>query len=137
MGDFHGREIEIGGEGEVALRPFAEFGVEMEEEGSEEVAEGVDGAVREEGDGGIIHKARGRPSNRRTPEKVRGKAIFLYKRKYHDFGPTLASEKLLELDGIGISDETLRRWLLDAGLWQKRRKRLFRTCIRSKRCGIR
>lgn len=80
-------------------------------------------AVRDEGDRGIIHKARGRPSNRRRPEKVRGKVISLYRRKYHDFGPTLASEKLQELDGIGISDETLRRWLLDAGLWQKRRKR--------------
>ncbi len=80
-------------------------------------------SVREEGDRGIIHKARGRLSNRRTPEKIKGRAISLYKRKYHDFGPTLAAEKLLELDGIGISDETLRRWLLDAGLWKKRRKR--------------
>jgi len=80
-------------------------------------------SVREDGDRGIIHKGRGRPSNRRTPEKVRDKAVSLYKRKYHDFGPTLATEKLLELDGIRISDETLRRWLLEAGLWQKRRKR--------------
>lgn len=80
-------------------------------------------AVREEGDRGIIHKARGRPSNRRTPEKVRDRAVSLYKRKYHDFGPTLASEKLLDLDGIGISDETLRGWLIEAGIWEGRRKR--------------
>lgn len=79
-------------------------------------------SVREEGDRGIVHKGRGRPSNRRTPEKVKDRVLALYKRKYYDFGPTLASEKLLELDGIGISDETLRRWLLDAGLWRKRRK---------------
>lgn len=80
-------------------------------------------SVREEGDRGTIHKARGRTSNRKIPYKVKDRAIALYKRKYPDFGPTLASEKLLELDGIGISDETLRQWLLDAGLWQKRRKR--------------
>jgi transposase len=80
-------------------------------------------AVREEGDRGVIHKGRGRPSNRSKPEEVKDRARSLYRRKYHDFGPTLASEKLRELDGIGLSDETLRRWLLEAGLWQKRRKR--------------
>ena len=80
-------------------------------------------AVREEGDGGIVHKARGRPSNRRTREKVKDKALSLYRRKYPDFGPTPASEKLLELDGIEISKETLRGWLIGAGLWEKRRKR--------------
>lgn len=80
-------------------------------------------SVREEGDRGIIHKARGRPSNRRTPEKTRERAISLYKRKYPDFGPTLAAEKLSEMDGIRISDETLRGWLIETGLWKKRRKR--------------
>jgi transposase len=79
--------------------------------------------VREEGDRGIVHKGRGRPSNRRVPEEVRCRAISLYKGRYEGFGPTLASEKLLELDGIGISAETLRGWLLEAGLWHKRRKR--------------
>ena len=80
-------------------------------------------SVREQGDMGIIHKSRGRPSNRRLPEKTRAKVIKLYKKKYHDFGPTLASEKLEELDGIKISNESLRAWLLDAGLWKKKRKR--------------
>jgi len=79
-------------------------------------------AVRAEGDGGIIHKYRGRPSNRRIPEKIKARAIALYKRKYPDFGPTLASEKLSE-DGITLSAECLRRWLIEASIWQKRRKR--------------
>lgn len=79
--------------------------------------------VRAEGDRGIIHKNRGRPSNRKLPEKTRAKVIKLYKKKYHDFGPTLASEKLDELHGIKISNESLRGWLLDAGLWKKKRKR--------------
>lgn len=80
-------------------------------------------AIREEGDRGIIHRSRGRPSNRRIPDEVKGRALALYKKRYHDFGPTLASEKLSELDGIVVSDETLRRWLIEVGLWKRRRKR--------------
>ncbi len=71
-------------------------------------------AVRVEGDRGIAHKTRGRLSNRRIPDKIRDRALRLYKRKYCDFGPTLASEKLSEMDGIGISDETVR-----SGSWRR------------------
>ena len=78
--------------------------------------------IRTEGDRGIVHQSRGRPSNRRTPDKVRDKVIRLYRAQYKDFGPTLASEKLLERDRIEISDETLRKWLLEAGDWKKTRK---------------
>jgi hypothetical protein len=78
--------------------------------------------IRCEGDRGIVHQSRGRPSNRRTPDKVKNKVIRLYRAQYKDFGPTLASEKLSERDGIGISDETLRRWLLEAGDWKRSRK---------------
>ena len=80
-------------------------------------------AVKEKGEVGIIHGSRGRPSPRRISAEIRERALSLYQDRYPDFGPTLAAEKLLELDGIKISDETLRRWLLEAGLWQKRRKR--------------
>lgn len=80
-------------------------------------------AVREEGDRGVIHKSRGRSSNRRFSDEIRRKVLSLYKGRYPDFGPTLATEKLLELDGIKISDETLRKWLIEGGLWKKRRKR--------------
>ena len=79
-------------------------------------------SVREFGDGGIVHRGRGRPSNRRLPERVRTRVLKAYRKKYGDFGPTLAAEKLLELDGIAVSRETLRQWLLSAGLWTKRRK---------------
>jgi transposase len=79
--------------------------------------------VRERGDRGVIHALRGRPSNRRLAEETRDQALSLYQARYPDFGPTLATEKLLECDGIKISDETLRRWLIDAGFWKKRRKR--------------
>lgn len=78
--------------------------------------------IRIEGDRGIIHKSRGRPSNRRIAGKIRDKVIQLYRRQYSGFGPTLASEKLLERNGIGISDETLRKWLIGAGEWRKVRR---------------
>jgi hypothetical protein len=79
--------------------------------------------VRERGDGGVIHGLRGRQSNRKIPEGTRALVISLYQGRYPDFGPTLATEKLLECNGIKISDETLRRWLIEAGFWKKRRKR--------------
>ncbi len=80
-------------------------------------------AVKEEGARGIIHELRGRASNRRFPEEMREKVLSLYEERYPGFGPTLAKEKLAECDGITISDETLRKWLIEAGLWKKRRKR--------------
>ncbi len=92
-------------------------------------------AVRERGERGIIHGSRGRLSNRRFPEEMRSKVLSLYQERYPDFGPTLASEKLLERDGIEVSDETLRGWLLEAGIWNKRRKRSpFRQWRQRKEC---
>jgi len=78
--------------------------------------------VKEEGDRGIIHRLRGKPSHRAFPQKLKDKVINLYKKKYPDFGPTLATEKLFELDRIKISRETLRRWLIKEGLWIRKRK---------------
>jgi len=91
--------------------------------------------IREKGDRGIIHGLRGRPSNRRLPEEMRGRVLSLYQERYPDFGPTLAVEKLFECDGITISDETVRTWLIEAGLWKKRRKRsAFRQWRQRKEC---
>jgi len=78
--------------------------------------------IREEGDKGICHKSRGRQSNRRKPQKLKDKLIKLYRQKYVGFGPTLTAEKLSETDEIHLSDETVRKWLIEAGLWQKKRK---------------
>ncbi len=78
--------------------------------------------VKEEGHRGIVHRLRGRPSNRKIPDQIKDKVIKLYRRSYKDFGPTLASEKLFERDGVSISDETLRGWLIEAGDWKKVRK---------------
>ena len=79
--------------------------------------------VKEEGNRGIVHRSRGRPSNRKIPDRVKKTVIQCYQSKYKDFGPTLASEKLLERDGMRISDETLRTWLIETGDWKKSRKK--------------
>lgn len=68
--------------------------------------------VRKSGDQGIIHESRGKESNRRIPEDIKNLVLALCREKYHDFGATFACKKLSELDGITVSDETLRNWLL-------------------------
>jgi len=78
---------------------------------------------REEGDSGLIHRNRGQPSNRRKPSEIKGKILAMYRERYWDFGPTLAAEKLVGQDGYEVDHETLRRWLLAAGLWKRQRKR--------------
>ena len=77
--------------------------------------------IRLEGDKGIMHRLRGSSSNRRLACK--NKALRLFKTKYPDFGPTLASEKLFERDKIKVNDETLRLWLIGEGIPYKKRKK--------------
>jgi len=80
--------------------------------------------MRKEGDGGILHRLRGRPSNRKIEEKTRRKAVKLVESKYGDFGPTLASEYLGKREGILVSKETLRQWLMGAGVWKGKKRRV-------------
>jgi transposase-like protein len=79
--------------------------------------------VEEEGDEGVLHRSRGKESNRAYSQEVRHKVLELYRQKYDGFGPTLYTEKLLENESISISDETVRLWLFRAGLWEKSKKR--------------
>jgi hypothetical protein len=80
-------------------------------------------AYRLGGGGAIAHKARGRPSNNRLADELRDQAVGLVRSAYADFGPTLAAEKLFELHGLKISRETLRGWMIEAGLWFSRQQR--------------
>ena len=77
---------------------------------------------KEEGDKGLVHRSRGQSSNRRKFPQEKETILGLYQEQYPGFGPTLASEKLLEREGHLIHHETLRRWLLAAGLWERQRK---------------
>lgn len=78
--------------------------------------------LENEGDASVIHGLRGRPSNRRLSKDLRETVLEKYRVHFDDFGPTLASEKLADLD-LAVLPETLRRWLLAEGLWQRRRQR--------------
>lgn len=78
---------------------------------------------RQQGAAGLVHRSRGRPSNRSKPAGLRRQALVLYAERLEGFGPTLASEKLGELFGVEVGVETLRRWLIEEGLWKVRRRR--------------
>jgi hypothetical protein len=82
------------------------------------------GGLKHGGATSLVSKRRGRPSNNRLPEAYRDLALSLVRERYADFGPTLAAEKLAEVHGCTISRETLRGWMIAAGLWVDRRHRL-------------
>lgn len=74
------------------------------------------------------HRAAGRRSNHRRPSALRRRVLALIREKYGGevttrFGPTLAAEHLASEDGIAIDHETLRRWMLAAGVWSRQRRR--------------
>jgi hypothetical protein len=80
--------------------------------------------LRAEGDHGLVHRLRGRRSNRKIPEgRKEGALRQLRQARYAGFGPTLAAEHLAR-SGIVVSRETLRHWMRSAGLWQTRRRTL-------------
>jgi transposase/predicted metal-binding protein len=78
--------------------------------------------IREEGDEGICHRSRGKASNHRIPKKVKERALKLFRQEYADFNLAHATEKLFEVHGITLSDETLRLWLNEAVIPYKKRK---------------
>lgn len=71
----------------------------------------------EEGAQTLVSKKRGRPSNRRIDEVVKNAIVTALRTRYQGFGPTLAAEYLGQ-DGHAVSKETLRTWMIEAGLWQ-------------------
>jgi len=79
--------------------------------------------VREQGEQGVIHGLRGKSGNRKTVEGFKRKVLELYSKNYWDFGPTLATEKLLEREGLRVCDETLRIWLIKEGLRAHHKRR--------------
>jgi transposase len=81
------------------------------------------GRYREEGDRGLVHRLRGQPSNRQADARQKRRVLAVYEKKYADYGPTLATECLKQEDGLEVAVETLRQWLLSAGLWRKQRRR--------------
>ena len=91
---------------------------------------------KSQGDQGLIHRLRGKPSNRGYAQDVKDRALQLYQERYSDYGPTLFSEMLLEHHDLEIDADTLRRWLKGAAFWsgvrslrRHRRKRERREAV--------
>ena len=78
---------------------------------------------RDGGGGALIHKSRGRPASNKLGSGVRELVLELVRQNYRDFGPTLAAEVLLERHGVEVSRETLRKWMVEAGVWLSRKQR--------------
>jgi transposase len=74
-----------------------------------------------QGDSVVMHGLRGRPSNRRLPAKTQRQALTILKQPdWHDFGPTFAAEQLAKRHQIRVGKETLRGWMIEAGIWKSR-----------------
>src|SRR3990167_11533800 len=76
---------------------------------------------RSDGVTGLISKQRGQVSNYKYSAEFKNDVMRLVKLHYHDFGPTLAHEKLLERDKLSVNRETLRHWMMEAELWTAHR----------------
>src|SRR3990167_3271213 len=71
---------------------------------------------------GLRSQRLGKPSNNKTPEELKQKALSLIKTHYYDFGPTLAREKLVEKHSLKLSIENLRQLMIKEGLWKGKRR---------------
>jgi transposase len=78
-------------------------------------------AYRRKGAAGLVSKHRGRKGNNRLPEEVKRKALNLLKTKYQGFGPALAHEKLVEREKLKLSDESVRKLMIEESLWKPRK----------------
>jgi|SRR5579864_59702 len=89
------------------------------------------------GDAVVVHGLRGRASNRKIDQAVQHQAMKILQRpEWHDFGPTFASEQLAKRHSIEVSKETVRSWMMAAGLWKSRPRRLLqRHPWRARRAG--
>jgi transposase len=74
-----------------------------------------------QGPAGLVSQRRGKPSNNQLDPKIVQRAIDLIYEHYQDFGPTLAHEKLTEVHGLEVSDESVRRLMVAEGLWKPKR----------------
>jgi transposase len=95
-------------------------------------------AWKRQGDHGLVSRQRGRAAHNRLSEATRLRIEQLLRATYPDFGPTLASEKLAERDGIVVSRETVRRIQTGLKLHRPKKrgeKRVFQIRDRRPRFG--
>lgn len=71
----------------------------------------------------LTSKRRGQPSNNRIPDSVREAVIKIIQEQYSDFKPGFAHEKLTEVHGFKLSDETVRQIMVEAGIWKGKKRK--------------
>ena len=77
--------------------------------------------MKKQGDAVVVHGLRGRASNRKLSDKTQRQALTILKKPdWHDFGPTFAAEQLAKRHQIHVGKETLRGWMIEAGLWKSK-----------------
>lgn len=79
--------------------------------------------VAEEGPEGVIHKGRGKPSNRKLPEQERERIAELLLGTYAGFNDTHAHEMLVERHGVTACRQTIRTIRIRVGRSAVRRRR--------------
>ena len=92
-------------------------------------------SYKEEGTQGLISKKRGKANQRKISQNKKLNIVTTIREKYSDFGPTLATEKLKEQENIFISRETVRRLMIEEGLWEAKKKKEKRVYQRRARRG--
>ena len=83
-------------------------------------------AYRQQGAKGLVSKKRGKQSNNKICEEIKQSILVITKERYFDFGPTFLKEKLLDNHNIGVSRETLRKWLIAENIWLAKSNRKIR-----------
>ena len=81
----------------------------------------------------LVSRKRGKPSNNKSPDGLKTRSLALVREHYSDFGPTLAAEYLEERNSIKVSRETLRKWMIEDGIWTTRAARRKRVQQRRQR----
>ena len=79
--------------------------------------------LRAVGDRAVVHGLRGRPSNRRIEAEVEKCSIEqLGRPECRDFAPTFAAEYISKQLNRHVGTDTVRKWMMIAGLWQSRKR---------------
>ena len=78
---------------------------------------------REQGPAGLASQRCGKPSANRLSDELKQEAMEIVGSRYRDFGPTLAHEKLVEIHGLKLSVESVRKLMIEEGFWEEKARK--------------
>jgi len=80
--------------------------------------------VLEYGIKGVIHKNRGRVSNRKLDDDIKKEIVNIIENNYHDFSSQMTFEKLNEIHNIKVSYPTVRRIRISEGFSKIKKRKI-------------